>query len=173
MAAIILYLATTMAALEYRSANSMKCIWFALRVIEKTVMGRMKAAWNWQTGGYFDSNPMAEFHTKARKKRAKKHIPLWEVIEKERATWSQCPNTLCYPLLTPIQVSFFRERVIGAISIFFSEVEWRIGKDCVNYAVFDPRKNDHAVIGVKSAETGGICRIDPGSSFEKRTRIKR
>ena len=63
--------------------------------------------------------------------------------------------------------------IIGTIPIFFPEVEWRVGKNCIDNAVFDPRKNGHAVIGVKRTETGGICRVNPGSSFEERTRIKR
>jgi hypothetical protein len=97
---------------------------------------------------------MTKLHPKAGEKGPEKNIPLWEVIEKEGAAGLQNPNTLRHPSMAPIQIGFLGERIVRSIAVFLSEVEWRIGKDRIDNAIPDPRKDRHAVVGVQGSETG-------------------
>jgi hypothetical protein len=77
------------------------------------------------------------------------NIPLWQIVNKNSPSRFDDANTVVKPALAPLDVLTVGPVIIDPFAIFFRQIEWWIGEDCVDALICDVRKNVETVSLVK------------------------
>src|SRR5262249_55000431 len=85
VAAIILNFSRAMTTDLNWSPNAAKRLGLALCIVKETVVAWMESSRNGKTRRDFNGDPMAEIQSQFCQIRAKKNVPLWQVIKKKSA----------------------------------------------------------------------------------------
>src|SRR3972149_1563772 len=89
MTAIVLDLATTMAAGKDWRSDASKGVRLSLRVVQQAVMARVQAPRDRQACADLDCDPMTKLKPELGQVRTEEDIPLREVIDEDASAWLQ------------------------------------------------------------------------------------
>lgn len=140
MSAVVLYLASAMPTCLNGSAYVVKGLVLAFGEVQKAVVTRVQTPLKRQTKLDVYSNPISHMHTYFKQVVRNIDVPLWYVVDEQRATRFKNPYAFVYPLVAPGNVVAMLLSVVNFVAVFLTDVERWISKDSVNTFALDGRE---------------------------------
>ena len=137
---VILDLSTAVTACLDGRADFPEGICLPLGEIQKTIMGRIQPSGNRQRQFDIDRNPVTKRHPGFCQITSQMDIPFRKIVNEQRPARFQDPYAVIQPISAPGKIVVIRTTIIDLDSVFFGQIERRIGKDGIDGIVINTRQ---------------------------------
>jgi hypothetical protein len=167
VSAIVLDLSATVTAGFYGGSDLVEGLGLALRVIEKAVVGGVKATGDREGVRHGDGYPVSESQSSPDHMSAEHDVPFRQIIEEERTSGLQDSDAFIHPSIAPGKIVVLIEIILECVAVILLEIEGRIREHGVHDSVPDAGQDIQTVVAEESSQSRdmmgvrGICLQEP------------